>query len=246
MIVRCPFQEKIREYIHKDYLAWWSRWILRPLLFSFDFVSLFEIFVVSLFFIRFCFFLSFFWSLCVSLSWVVNMCGAVDMSNEKGRRETKTKSNMRSNWKRWISCSPAFCKLTTVVEVCCHCHELSIVVKVYCLHQDFLFFFLNFFCFCLLLLLLFYISFYISGFYFLYLFLIKILSFFFPCLFCFFPVFFVGFLNTGFFSVLNFLFSWFFLGFPPPYFLIFCFFSFCTSLKFWFYISRFISRFHFL
>jgi hypothetical protein len=128
--------------------------------------------------------------LCVSLSWVVNMCGAVDMSNEKGRRETKTKSNLRSNWKRWISCSPAFCKLTTVVEVCCHCHELWIVVKVYCLHRDFLVFFLNFFCFCLFL---FYISFYISGFFFLCLFFIKILSFsffFFFFFVCFFPVFF--------------------------------------------------------
>jgi hypothetical protein len=75
----------------------------------------------------------------------VNMCGAVDMSNEKGRREMKRKSNMRSNWKRWISCSPAFCKLTMVVEVCCHCHELSIVVKVYCLHWDFLILFFWFF-----------------------------------------------------------------------------------------------------
>jgi hypothetical protein len=82
--------------------------------------------------------------------------------------------------------------------------------------------FLNFFCFYLLLLFLFcvqfffpcffagflntvflafqffqfflfYISFYISGFYFLYLFFIKILSFFFSCLFCFFPVFFCWF-----------------------------------------------------
>jgi hypothetical protein len=30
----------------------------------------------------------------------VNMCGIVDMSNEKGRREMKRKSNVRSNWKR--------------------------------------------------------------------------------------------------------------------------------------------------
>jgi hypothetical protein len=30
------------------------------------------------------------------------------------------------------------CKPTMVVEVCCHRHELSIVVKVSCLHHDFL------------------------------------------------------------------------------------------------------------
>jgi hypothetical protein len=109
----------------------------------------------------------------VCVSWVVNMCGAVDMSNAKGRREMKRKSNMRSNCKRWISCSPALCKLTIVLEVCCHCHELSIVVKVYCLHWDFLIFFWIF-----LLLFITLISFLLSVFFFLVYMLVFLIPFF--------------------------------------------------------------------
>jgi hypothetical protein len=63
-----------------------------------------------------------------------------DMSNKKGKRETKKKSIMRKQLEEGSLLQSNPCKTAMVVEVCCRCHELSIVIKVCWLHQDFLIF----------------------------------------------------------------------------------------------------------
>jgi hypothetical protein len=55
---------------------------------------------------------------------------------EQLKREERDKEEEQLEEVSLLQSSPY--KPTMVVEVCCHRHELSIVVKVYCLQEDFL------------------------------------------------------------------------------------------------------------
>jgi hypothetical protein len=66
-------------------------------------------------------------------------CGRGGQEQQKKREERDEVEEQHDKQLEEISLlqsSP--CKPTMVVKVCCHCHELSIVMNVCCLHQDFL------------------------------------------------------------------------------------------------------------
>jgi hypothetical protein len=74
------------------------------------------------------------------------VCGAMeeeDMSNQKREKRDEKEEQHEEQLEEVSLLQSSPCKPTMVaeVEVCCRCHELSIVIKVCCLHQNFLSFF---------------------------------------------------------------------------------------------------------
>jgi hypothetical protein len=125
-------------------------------------MSLFEIFVISLFFFSF---LSFVFVGCVCVKLWKRRIGATKKGGErqrgrgepeqqkteergKGEQEREKKKEERDEKGKQhekqlegvslLECN--LCKSTLVVEVCRHRHELLIVVKVWSFHRDFLIF----------------------------------------------------------------------------------------------------------
>jgi len=65
-------------------------------------------------------------------------CGKGGHEHQKREERDKEKEQHEEQLKEVSLLQSSPCKPTMVVKVCCHCHELSITVKVCCLHQDFL------------------------------------------------------------------------------------------------------------